>query len=402
MYKIKKGHLINEIMGVPQQLEPWTNSFSEIIIDLIKKEVDKGWPYSGEVIYINDDGEEITDIAYKTESINISGKEFMRLLAKNNGFSNEKELLKSKIFKDFPLWRPEIRVEVKSIPKELYEKERTTVQADFGMEMQQELSTLAGQKVLPKSKFGFDVLTGLKDGGDFGDKLVGELKSTISHELLHAYQKYKQLQSGGKSHYGRETALNALSQNPTLTDIEINWWKSFLHLIYLHLSFEINARVTQLYHEMLNKGVKTKEDFLKELKKSQVWSEMKNLEEFNAKEYIETFKIPKLDSLNSITENPLLYLSKLQKLKNIKDRGLDVLDKNQTLKDLINLWDDVLQIGNEHVKNAIGIDFDMLPVPESARENPFLFFKFFEKRFHKKAKKWKKKLYRLASLLVKE
>ena len=230
MYKIKKGHLINEIMGVPQQLDPWTSSFSEIIVDVIKKEIAKGWPYSGEVIYINDDGDEITDIAHKTEDIKIGGKEFMKLLAKNKGFSNEKELLKSKMFKDFPLWRPEIRVEVKAIPKELYEKERITVQADFGMEMQQELSTLAGQKVLPKSKFGFDIITALKDDGDFDSKLVSELKSSIAHELLHAYQKYKQLQAGGKSHYGRETALNALAQNPTLTDIEINWWKSFLHL----------------------------------------------------------------------------------------------------------------------------------------------------------------------------
>ena len=38
-------------------------------------------------------------------------------------------------------------------------------------------------------------------------------------------------------------------------------------------------------------------------------------------------------------------------------------------------------------------------VPQSAMKDPYVFFKFFEKRFHKKAERFKRKMYRVASLL---
>jgi len=43
---------------------------------------------------------------------------------------------------------------------------------------------------------------------------------------------------------------------------------------------------------------------------------------------------------------------------------------------------------------------DHKSLPEKAKKNPYLFFKFFEKRFHKKAENWKRKLYRIGSLLL--
>ena len=62
------------------------------------------------------------------------------------------------------------------------------------------------------------------------------------------------------------------------------------------------------------------------------------------------------------------------------------------------LWSDSLMIGNKGMKQ-LGLDITMDDLPESVKETPSKFFKFFEKRFHKKAKKWKKKIYRIASLL---
>jgi hypothetical protein len=41
-------------------------------------------------------------------------------------------------------------------------------------------------------------------------------------------------------------------------------------------------------------------------------------------------------------------------------------------------------------------------VPKKALENPTDFFKFFEDRFHKKAEKFKRRLYKLSSLVLDE
>jgi hypothetical protein len=71
------------------------------------------------------------------------------------------------------------------------------------------------------------------------------------------------------------------------------------------------------------------------------------------------------------------------------------------LKSLIDLWDKALTIGNLGMKQ-MGLDVTMDSVPKSAKESPLKFFKFFEKRFHKKAEKWKKKLYKLGSLILQE
>lgn len=48
------------------------------------------------------------------------------------------------------------------------------------------------------------------------------------------------------------------------------------------------------------------------------------------------------------------------------------------------------------------MDVNMEKVPQSVKKDPIKFFKFFEKRFHKKAEKWKRKLYRIGALLLQD
>ena len=85
----------------------------------------------------------------------------------------------------------------------------------------------------------------------------------------------------------------------------------------------------------------------------------------------------------------------------LKSQGINVGSEESALKSMIDLWDNMLDIGNKLMKQEnIGITMDS--VPKSAKEDPMKFFKFFEKRFHKKAEKWKRKLYRIGSLLLQE
>lgn len=400
---MKRKELLNEIMGVPKSLDPWVDSFYEIIVEYIESQIENDWEYEGEMSYTDPvTGEIKNDIAKKTDDIMIPGNEMMDLLTQKNGFSDIKEFMKSDIFMSLPLWRPEIIFNVTGIPDFIYEQEKNNpISAAVGSDLEKSLSVLGKSKVLSGIHYSFDIIMPL---GGINTKFASELKSTISHELLHTYQKFKQLEKGKPSHYGKETMLNTITQIPLVSDVEIESWQKFLHLVYLHLSFEINARIVELYHKLKEKGVNTKEDFLKELKETHIWKQMKLLEDFNTEKFMESFSLPSGDLGDVFSGNPLEILSKALKgkfdLQMLQKRGVNVSSKEDALKSLINIWDSLLQAGNQQIKSNTGIDFNMLPVPPKAKEDPYLFFKFFEDRFHKKAEKWKRKLYRVGSLLI--
>ena len=387
---MKKKELLNEIMGVPKALTPWVNSISQIIYDDAST-LDE-WDESGPVTYVDDEGEVVEDEAFRMEERFISGKKIMDLLVNINGFNSLKEFTNSEMFQKFPLWRPEVSYRLIGIPKELYDKEGdATVNARVGSQAEK-LSQVGKLKVLPSVEMHFDIMT---DRDNPTNNLKQDLNDTVAHELLHMYQKLKQLETGGESHFGKEGVLNAIIMNPVLEDVQLNWWKKFLNLIYLHLSFEVNARVTQLYYLLKKKNINTKEDFLKELHKSSVWEQMKHLEDFNAEEYVKTIKIPGLG------DNPFEMLNALMNKAELASKGINTRNKEEMLKSLIELWDISLIIGNKGLKQ-MGMDVNMEKVPQSVKKNPIKFFKFFEKRFHKKAENWKRKLYRIGTLLLQD
>lgn len=402
---IKKKQLIKEIMGVPKALTPWVNSFYEIIINAINNEIKSGWVYEGELEYVHPDtGEEVSSIVKKIDPIVIPGNEVMDSLMEINGYNDKIDFLKSEMFKGLPLWGPSITILTLGLPNEVISiEEGSLVSAAINTDLTQGLSKIGSKiKVLPKVSFKFETLRPL-DGKNV--KSDSDLKAAISHELLHAYQKFKQLESGKPSHYGKESALNIMPHSELLLRIGVPDWKEFLHLIYLHLSYEINARVTEVYYYLKELDIDNKEDFLKEIKKTGVWKEMESLKKFNAKTFIENFKIPSLKP-DFGTKNPLKMLHDIvngvSNRLSMKQMGIDTSSKEDMLKSMVQLWDTLLQVGNEHIKQETGVDFDMLPVPDSAKKDPYLFFKFFEKRFHKKAEKWEKKLYRIWALLLQE
>lgn len=390
---MKKKELLKEIMGVPKALTPWVNSLSQLIYDDVSKLDD--WDEEGPVSYKNKDGELVEDLAVRMDKKTIKGKDVMEILARINGFADVKEFVNSEMFQNLPFWRPTITYRLVGIPTELYKLEGDgRYNAAIGTRESQGLSKIGKLRVLPNVHMHFDILV---DMNDPLNRLKENLSDTIAHELLHGYQKVKQLQGGKPAHFGKETSLNALVHNPVMNKIGSDWWQNFLHLVYLHLSFEINARITQLYYYLQNKEINTKEDFLRELKKSDIWREMKALENFDAEEYVKSFKLPSLEGI----ENPLEMIDVLAKKVMLQKQKIDVKNEESALKSMIDLWDNMLDIGNKLMKQQnIGITMDS--VPQSAKEDPMKFFKFFEKRFHKKAEKWKRKLYRIGSLILQE
>lgn len=402
---MKKKDLLNEIAGVPKILDTWIDLFVKVVIDKIVNTISTGWDE------VNEDGSaknpetgELQQISVYKVSKKYDGKEIMEDLSGYSGFSDLKEFMKSDLFKGLPIWRPNIEIMAVGVPSWLFEKELSNgsfVNAAMVTKAgNQELGRIGKIPVITSVGFRFEPL--LPDDVDvegISDKLKYEIgqaiKPTIAHELLHTYQTFKQMESGNPSHFGREMLLNAMSQHPGMKFEMFGEWNRFLMLNYLHLSFEVNARVTQLYYEMEINDVKTKEDFLRVLKKSTIWKEVTALESFDAKQLLKDFKLPDFgDGIEQFIGSTMFDLE-------LRMRGLvNTETKEDIIKSLINLWDVILQQGSEAMKEFYGVDIPMDKVPQSAKEDPYLFFKFFEKRFHKKAKKFKKKLYRIASLVL--
>ena len=402
---MKKKDLLNEIMGVPKALESWVDYFTMIATGMAKGITLKDEIEEGPISYVNDDGEEVQEIAYKGEA-HMDGKEVMQWVMKLGGFTDLKDLLSDPNFKSFPLYNPEITIKLIFIPDELWQKEvgnksSDTMNASHGWSpLSTKLSKLGGNNlVFVGQLFTFDGLVPISWLENFdSDKFRKTCRTTISHELTHAFEAYMRIKQTGSAYSGRETFLNVAAR--VMSDNKYPQWREFLHLVYLHLSFEINARVTQLYYEMKENGVSSKEEFLTVLKKSSVWEEIKMLENFNAENFMNSFTTVKIKGFEEMMNDIGKQMARQQ-------QGLPSIQSKNTPQEgmthLIDGWNLTLQkLNKEFTEQGYYKGKLMDLVPAAALKDPKVFFKFFEERFHRKGEVFRKKALRLASLVLDE
>lgn len=377
-------------MGVPKAVDPWVNHISTVVTILIDDIIENDqW----ESIEIDWEGKEYP--LYKGSLI-MTGENFSKTITDSFYGGDVKKLLNSEEFKNFPLYNPQINVDVVIIPDVIYDDQQgdtnrmEATHSFLGDDVGSiKLGNLGKHKIFSKNNFIFKVVLPASYISNRTNKhqtnLFNSLLPTVGHELTHSYQTYMQLLGGKKSiGFGRETILNMLPQTLKFNDTPS--WNYFLHTIYLSLSFEVNARVTELYYNMKRKGVKSNDEALQVLLKSDPWDDYKKLKEFNADKFIKQFdsEIPEVDPIQQLISQ------------------LTGVEPEPVVKKLINMWDHMIQDAQEKIK-SIGIDIPFMEqVPKSAKDNPILFFKFFEKRFHKRAEQLKKKLTKIVSLVVQE
>ena len=400
---MKKKDLLNEIMGVPKSIDKWVDVFSYILAGMAKGITQKEEIEESEIGYIDPETkEEKQDVAYRGKST-MEGKEVMEWTLKLGGYSDLKELLADPNFKSFPMYKPSIKLTMIFLPDKIWELEfghRDVTDASHGWSPSTiKLAPLGGSNIVfTGQEFGFKVYapTSWLDNLDT-ESFRKFIKPTIAHEMTHAYEVYMRYKGKEDPFMGRETFLNAAAK--LMRDEKYPQWNQFLHTVYLHLSFEINARITQLYYEMQKKGVKTSEEFMQELKKSNVWREIKMLEDFDADEFISSFKYKDVGLFGLLNDLGKQIERKAQGLKPI----MSLRDPKEGMVHLIDGWDFVLQhLNDELSKSGMYKGKLMDLVPPKAKEDPRVFFKFFEKRFHKKAENFKRKALRLASLVLDE
>ena len=402
---MKKKHLLNEIMGVPRAVDFWVENFALVLTGLAKGIIMSDELESSDITYKNAEGEEVNDEAFRGMT-GMNGQEFTNYVIQLSDYSSLKELIKDPRFKQFPLYNPRIRLTLYFLPEEIFNlqfgssmNKSDFVEASHGFDASDpKLIKLGGDNlVLTKQEFTFQVYLKIEDLDNFNESEFKKiLKPVIGHELTHAYETYNRVKTKQDPFQGRETFLNAAAK--MMSDEKYPQWGEFLHLVYLHLSFEINARITQLYYSLQDANITNSDEFINEIKSSSVWKEITMLENFNAENFVKSFKTPEGLNLFSV-------MNDLGKQLERQSQGLPSIGIKKTPKEgmthLIAGWDYVLQKLNRSLGDDPAYKGKLMDmVPQKAKEDPYQFFKFFEDRFHKKAKNFKRKVLRLAPLVL--
>jgi len=206
------------------------------------------------------------------------------------------------------------------------------------------------------------------------------IKSIIAHELTHALE-FKNKKSIITKDYRLNFVTNTIKRTPLIgTSKDMI---KFLELIYLHLSFEENARITQIYIDIEDENIKNQDDFWKYVKKTNTWIEMYNLKTFNSINFYSNLDFKLNDK---ITDENLINVFKY--LEN--DDDLKLLITQTILKD----WNNTINNVNDYFNNKNNL---IKNVPDSVIEDPMKFFKYYEKKFHKTWDNFNKNVGRLYS-----
>jgi|TARA_R110000822_G_scaffold41471_1_gene112787 hypothetical protein len=360
--KKQSRRLIKEALGVPKSVEFWVDTFSSIIND-------------GLLMLLSSDDKEVffngSDVQEKA-------------ISRGWNSSNDK-------FLDFPLAEPQLNLKLHIVPDEnIHSGDDYINSASFdttGIDLVD--ATFDDGKTLPLLvggliKIEINIPESYYENGSFVELYNSEIKpyaeSIFFHELTHVYEFYKRILSN--------TAKPNFEQAANLTQMmnkmgAVDDWDELMFMIYLHLSFELNARVSEVYGLLRNKKIESKSEFIDFLKTSRAFSYAKRLSGFNADTFIESFDVPQ-ETIDRVRE----YDGKKTSLYDIKIVVLEQLIQNWStsyedfLKDFST--DETIKIPNLSPKTI---------------SSPKNFLKFWQKRFNKAGQDSLRKISRLYSAI---
>ena len=153
-------------------------------------------------------------------------------------------------------------------------------------------------------------------------------------------------------------------------------FNEFLHVLYLSLRFEHQARIPQALRVIKSKTPKTNQEFIEALKKTDAWEDIKRLKNFSAEKIINSYR--EIKGLEDIFRLP-------QSWEYSRD----------TISDW-NIWID--KIRDFMIKNGLTVN-PYRGLSEKILDNPVLFFEHWERVFKKRAKEYYVKLAKLYGLI---
>jgi len=354
--------LIRESLGVPKSIEFWVDSLSSLIKD-------------GLLMLLSSEDNEVF----------FNGKDVQEK-AISLGWNNN-----NPSFKSFPLAEPQLNVLIDVVPDEQIRKGDDYIQnasfdtadmdiVDATFEEGVRLPLFVGGTVnieltIPKSSY---------ENGTFVELYDSDIRpyaeSILFHELTHVFEFYNRILSNSASpDFEQVSNLTQMMNKMGAVDD----WDELMFLIYLHLSFELNARVSEVYGLLRNKKISSKEEFIDFLKTSRAFSYAKRLNNFSAEGYIKDFEVPQ-ETIDRIRDYDK------------KETSIDEI-KNIVLSQLIDNWS---QTYESFLSDFSADDTLNIPtLPSKVTSSPENFLKFWEKRFNKAGKDSIRKISRLYSLI---
>ncbi len=359
----QSSNLIKETMGVPKSVDFWVNVLISLVEDSLLMLLDGGDGSS-----LSFDGDEVMEKAFSL------------------GWSPD-----SSGFKELPLIEPSLSVRIGVVPDELIYTgddyinggQFSTVNTGLsGIKFPngKEATVLTGGEIeitvlIPKEHF---------DDGSIVEFFKLDIKPYVEalffHELTHVVEFYNRTINNknlpGQEHVwlgvGRESPKNHLEE-----------WDHLIFLIYLHSSFELNARISEIYGLMKGLKIKTKKEFADFLKSSRVWSYSNDLNDFNAEKYYNDIVIT--DELRSVVEERLS--------ESLSDNDV----KEYVLLALMGRWEEDYNEMSSETDNLYGTKLPKMK--PSILSSPINFLKFWEKRFNRVGDKAIRKITKLYGLL---
>lgn len=358
--KLVIKNLLREAVGVPTDIEMLTSSFTEVVKKLLSSYKSSGQPLDTVEIDVVDYGES----EMRTGNLSIDGDKSWEMVQSTKDFDEEK-------WKKFPMYKNPLKIDFKILENGILEGKYgapVTIDASHGFEA----DDLKDGDTFDASQLSFTIMMEDKVWDNL-ELLSPVLDSVISHEILHAYQIYKRYKKDKTVGFGKDQMTNILT-NVIRIDF-LPEWNSFLHLVYLTLTFERQARIPQASHILRREKIDSYDDFMRAIKKTSLFNEIEDLRKFNADDIMKS--INKIESIQDM----LFKSTGEAQMKNIMFRWNDLLEK-------------IKEKGNE-----VGVTGNKInAIPLRIRSNPKLFFEYFEKRFHRTADDMMRKLSRLYSI----
>ena len=360
--KKQSKRLVKETLGVPKSVEFWVDTFSSIVNDgllMLLSSEDKEVFFNG-----NDVQEKAISLGWNS--------------------SNDK-------FLDFPLAEPQLNLKLVVVPDENIEVGDDYIDsASFDTsDIDLRDATFDDGKTLPLLVGGtinmqINIPESSYENGSFVELYSSEIKpyveSIFFHELTHVYEFYKRILSN--------TANPNFEQVVNLTQMmnkmgAVDDWDELMFMIYLHLSFELNARISEVYGLLRNKKITSKDEFVDFLKTSRAFSYAKRLNNFSTERFMDEFSVPQ-ETIDRIRE----YDGKKTSLDEIK---------NIVLAQLIQNWSVTYE---DFLKDFSADETIKIPnLPPKVISSPQNFLKFWEKRFNKAGEDSLRKISRLYSAI---
>ena len=359
--------IISEAVGVPADMDMMTDILTNMVKESIQRFKDSGEELDNGEASVKNYG----DVEFQQGEINISGEKSWQYVKRSPLFDEEK-------WNKFPMYKNRVTINFSIYPDEALDinnMNRPNINAahefdptNFGPKQTKGIGTTYNS-----GGFEFSIIMGESNWDDL-ETLSPNLDATIAHEVFHSYQLYVKYNKTGKVGFGKEhnynTMAGALKKD---FSTELNY---FLHVLYLSLRFEQQARIPQTLKVLKSKNIENYDDFMDELKKTDAYRDAEMLKTFSADKLIND-------------------LNQIQSFEDLFRKGI----AKQHMEFAVGGWNDIIGKIVDHAKSS-GISAEPFRgMSQKLLDNPRLFFKHWEKVFHRRGEELFRKLTRLHSAL---